>query len=57
MFESYREQARGLLAGGVDVFIIETSQDLLQVKCVLNAILAALREAGKTPIDVPIMAR
>ncbi len=56
MSESYREQARGLLAGGVDAFIIETCQDLLQVKCVINAVLAALEEKGRTPLDVPIMA-
>ncbi len=55
MFASYREQARGLIAGGIDVFIIETCQDLLQVKCALNAVLAAIEEAGRTPIDLPIM--
>jgi 5-methyltetrahydrofolate--homocysteine methyltransferase len=55
MRDSYREQARGLLAGGVDVFTIETCQDLLQVKCAINAVLAALAEKGKTPDDVPIM--
>ncbi|MBC7772610.1 MAG: homocysteine S-methyltransferase family protein, partial [Pyrinomonadaceae bacterium] len=56
MLDSYREQARGLLAGGADLFIIETCQDLLQVKCAINAVLAALAEKGKTPLDVPIMA-
>ncbi len=56
MFASYREQARGLLAGGVDAFAIETCQDLLQVKCVINAVLAALEEKGRTALDVPIMA-
>lgn len=63
MLDSYREQARGLLAGepglgkaGVDVFIIETCQDILQVKCAINACLAAMRERGLTPDDVPIMA-
>ena len=56
MFESYREQARGLIAGGVDGFIIETCQDILQVKCVINAILAALDEKGLTGLDKPIMA-
>ncbi|MBS0198267.1 MAG: homocysteine S-methyltransferase family protein, partial [Planctomycetes bacterium] len=55
MFASYREQARGLLAGGVDVFIIETCQDILQIKCAVNAVLAALEIAGKSPLDVPIM--
>ncbi|MFO0833141.1 MAG: methionine synthase [Phycisphaerales bacterium] len=56
MFASYRESARGLLAGGVDVFIIETCQDLLQVKCVINAVLSALAERNKSTVDVPIMA-
>ncbi len=56
MFASYREQARGLLAGGVDAFVIETCQDLLQVKCAINGVLAALGERGKTALDVPIMA-
>jgi 5-methyltetrahydrofolate--homocysteine methyltransferase len=60
---SYREQASGLLAGtaapwckaGVDVLIIETCQDLLQVKCAVNACLEALAERGLTTDDVPIM--
>jgi 5-methyltetrahydrofolate--homocysteine methyltransferase len=55
MFNSYREQARGLLEGGVDAFIIETCQDLLQIKCTINAVLAALAEKGKTALDVPIL--
>ncbi|MBX3385404.1 MAG: methionine synthase [Phycisphaeraceae bacterium] len=65
MFESYREQAAGLLAGepmpgsrkrhGVDAFIIETCQDLLQIKCAVNAVIAALRERDLTPDDVPIL--
>ncbi|MCC6322072.1 MAG: methionine synthase [Phycisphaerales bacterium] len=65
MFDSYREQARGLLAGeprpgaggkhGCDAFIIETCQDLLQIKCAVNACLAALAERNLTPLDVPIM--
>jgi 5-methyltetrahydrofolate--homocysteine methyltransferase len=55
MFDSYREQARGLLDGGIDAFIIETAQDLLQVKCALDACLAALEEAGLGPDDVPLL--
>ncbi|MBX3391567.1 MAG: methionine synthase [Phycisphaeraceae bacterium] len=55
MFASYREQARGLLAGGVDAFIIETCQDLLQIKCAINSVLAALEEKGRSPFDVPIL--
>ena len=55
MFDSYREQARGLLDGGADVLLIETCQDLLQIKCAINSCLAALQERGRTPLDVPIM--
>jgi 5-methyltetrahydrofolate--homocysteine methyltransferase len=55
MLDSYREEARGLLDGGVDALLIETCQDLLQVKCAINACLAALAERNKTPLDVPIM--
>jgi 5-methyltetrahydrofolate--homocysteine methyltransferase len=55
MLASYREQARGLIAGGADAIIIETCQDLLQVKCALNAALDALDAAGFSPLDVPIM--
>ncbi|MBX3384669.1 MAG: homocysteine S-methyltransferase family protein [Phycisphaeraceae bacterium] len=55
MFRSYREQALGLIEGGVDAFVIETCQDLLQVKCAINAVLAALDEKGRSPLDIPIM--
>ena len=55
MLDSYAEQARGLIDGGVDVFLIETCQDLLQVKCAVNACLKALDEAGKSTEDIPIM--
>jgi 5-methyltetrahydrofolate--homocysteine methyltransferase len=56
MFDSYREQARGLIAGGADALMVETCQDLLQVKCAINACLAAMEEKGKGPQDVPILA-
>jgi 5-methyltetrahydrofolate--homocysteine methyltransferase len=55
MFRSYREQALGLIEGGVDAFVIETCQDLLQVKCAINAVLAALDEKGRSPLEIPIM--
>jgi len=32
MAESYYEQAKGLVDGGVDLLAIETCQDMLQVK-------------------------
>ena len=55
MLDSYAEQARGLLDGGVDAFMIETCQDLLQVKAAINACLDALDEHGRTPDEVPII--
>ena len=55
MFDSYREQVRGLIDGGSDVLLIETAQDILQVKCAVNACLAALDEKGKSVDDIPIM--
>ncbi|MBI68659.1 MAG: methionine synthase [Phycisphaerae bacterium] len=55
MFSSYEEQARGLIEGGVDAFLIETCQDILQVKCAINACLHALQSSGKTVNDIPIM--
>jgi 5-methyltetrahydrofolate--homocysteine methyltransferase len=49
---SYKEQARGLVEGGVDGFLIETCQDPLQIKAALNAALEARGEAG---LDLPIL--
>ena len=55
MLGSYREAMRGLIAGGSDAILIETCQDLLQVKCAINAALAALDDSGKSPEDIPLM--
>ncbi len=55
MLDSYCEQARGLIAGGADALLIETSQDILQVKCAINACLRALELSGKTHEQIPIM--
>ncbi len=55
MLDSYAEQVRGLLDGGADAILIETCQDLLQVKCAINACLKALDERGKSPSEIPIM--
>jgi len=38
LYDSYRKQAAGLIRGKVDLFIIETCQDLLQMKACYNAI-------------------
>lgn len=50
----FREQAVGLLRGGVDVLVIETSQDILEVKAAILGIQAAIEETG---IAVPIQAQ
>ena len=48
---SYLEQARGLVEGGVDGFLIETCQDPLQVKAALAAVCEA-RAAGGLALPV-----
>ncbi len=50
--DSYAEQARGLLEGGVDAFLLETHQDLLTLKAAVNGCKRARRELGRE--DVPI---
>lgn len=45
-------QARGLIAGRADAFLIETCQDPLQIKAAVNAVKIARAEAG---VDLPIM--
>jgi 5-methyltetrahydrofolate--homocysteine methyltransferase len=47
----FREQAAALLTGGVDLLLIETSQDILEVKAAILGIEAAFAETG---ISVPI---
>ncbi len=49
------EQARGLIAGGVDAILIETCQDTLQIKAAVNGTKRARAEAGTdTPIFVQV---
>ena len=49
------EQARGLIAGGVDAILIETCQDTLQIKAAVNGAKIARTEAGTdTPIFVQV---
>jgi 5-methyltetrahydrofolate--homocysteine methyltransferase len=55
MVESYEEQAAALIEGGVDVLLIETAQDLLQVKIATIGVLEAMRKAGKRlPVQVQV---
>ncbi len=52
MEDSYAEQVRGLLAGGADVLLIETQQDMLVIKCAIAAANRVFHEAGRR---LPIM--
>jgi 5-methyltetrahydrofolate--homocysteine methyltransferase len=47
MAAGYEEQAAALIEGGVDVLLIETSQDLLQAKAALAGVFEAMRKSGK----------
>ncbi|MEL6334842.1 MAG: homocysteine S-methyltransferase family protein, partial [Cyanobacteria bacterium J06626_26] len=49
---AYVEQAKGLMDGGVDLLLVETCQDVLQIKAALNAILEVFEETG---IRLPLM--
>jgi 5-methyltetrahydrofolate--homocysteine methyltransferase len=44
---TYTDQALGLVAGGADVLIVETCQDLLQVKAAVAGAFAGMRRAGR----------
>ncbi|MBW8012687.1 MAG: methionine synthase [Chloroflexi bacterium] len=50
----FREQAVPLIEGGVDLLLIETSQDILEVKAAITGIQAAFGETGEA---LPIQAQ
>ncbi|MBC2866688.1 methionine synthase [Streptomyces mexicanus] len=50
--DGYQANAEGLLAGGADALIIETTQDLLQTKA---AVLGARRAMEATGVEVPLL--
>jgi len=54
LVEVFREQAAALLAGGVDLLLIETSQDLLEVRAAISGMRQAMREVGR---PVPVQAQ
>jgi 5-methyltetrahydrofolate--homocysteine methyltransferase len=55
MAAAYLEQAQALIEGGVDILLIETSQDLLQAKIALAACWDALRKSGiRLPIQMQV---
>src|SRR5690606_29589612 len=50
--DTYRDQVRGMLVGGIDAVLIETSQDLLQAKAATLAARRAMADEGRT---VPVI--
>ncbi len=50
--QTFYEQAMGLIAGGVDILLVETCQDTRNVKAALLAVARARLDAGH---DVPLM--
>ncbi len=52
--DGYQEAAAGLLEGGVDLFVVETCQDLLQVKAAMIGCRRAMAAVGR---QVPIQAQ
>ena len=53
--DSYQEQAEGLIAGDVDLLIIETCQDVLQIKAALQGIEQAFETSGeRRPLMVSV---
>ncbi|HUR36781.1 MAG TPA: methionine synthase, partial [Terriglobales bacterium] len=55
MVAAYEEQIAALIEGGADVLLIETCQDILQVKAAVAAAEDAMRKAGKrVPLQVQV---
>ncbi|HMC40300.1 MAG TPA: methionine synthase [Acidimicrobiales bacterium] len=53
--DGYQLAAEGLLDGGVDLFVIETVQDLLQAKAAVIGCRRAMAEAGRhVPVQVQV---
>src|SRR5215213_3131721 len=53
LVEVFEEQGRGLLEGGADLIIIETAQDILEVKAAIFGVREAFKATGRS---VPIQA-
>ncbi|MDQ1339507.1 MAG: 5-methyltetrahydrofolate--homocysteine methyltransferase, partial [Campylobacterota bacterium] len=52
MYSGYKIVAKALIEGGIDLFLLETCQDPLQIKAALHACSDALKETNK---KLPIM--
>jgi len=51
---SYLEQAKALIEGGIDLFIIETCQDVLQIKAALQSVNEAIGSGKRIPLMVSV---
>ena len=54
LLDIFRQQAVGLIEGGVDLIVIETSQDILEVRAAILGVQKAFQETGYT---IPIQAQ
>jgi 5-methyltetrahydrofolate--homocysteine methyltransferase len=55
LVDVYSEQASGLIAGGVDLILLETSQDILEVKAAILGAQAGFEKSGVfLPIQVQV---
>jgi len=55
LVEVFAEQAAGLVAGGADLIIIETAQDILEVKAAIFGAREAFKQAGRAlPIQASV---
>src|SRR6476659_5449607 len=55
LVEVFTQQATGLLKGGVDLVIIETAQDILEVKAAVFGVREAFKQVGRTvPIQTSV---
>ncbi|WP_201352796.1 methionine synthase [Hydrogenimonas urashimensis] len=52
MYAGYKVMAKGMIDGGVDIFLLETCQDPLQIKAALHACEDAAHEKG---VEIPVM--
>ncbi len=51
----YYEQAQGLVEGGADLLLLETSQDILEVKAAVDGINRYFKDAGvRVPVQVQV---
>ena len=53
-FTLFRQQAKALIEGGVDLLLLETQQDILEVKAAVRGIQAAFEDCG---VRLPVQAQ